>query len=183
MTATAPQPRGSLPLGVLMGAVVAAIVLSVIWFGAGLGTMLSAQPSASVGPAASTPPASVTPSASATPTPTPSASATPTPTPSVSAEPVAGLVTELRSGTWVTVLQSMRKTEATGAQAVARAAELSTAGHTAVAIDADAFPNSFSPGYYAIGIPGAADSAAAAAVCDALGITDRAKCFPREIKG
>lgn len=175
MTSATPAPpsRGSLPLGILMGAVVGAIILAIVWFGAGLGdSPTTAAPS----PSASGPTPSLTP--------TPDTSQTPTPTPedTPTQEPVEGIVTELPTGSWITVLDSLPKASTSGQQAVERAAGLSSAGYTAVALDTDSFP-SLTPGYYAIVIPGAATRQGVVDVCQAVGIPLGDRCYPREIKG
>lgn len=184
MTATPQQPRGSLPLGILMGAVVGAIVLAIVWFGAGLGDSRTGTPVES--PSPSPTPTQTQPSPTPTPTQT-TPSVEPTPEETASEEPapeasVEGIVTELPVGSWITVLKSLRQSATTPEQALAQAAELSRPGYQAVVLDTNAFGN-LKPGYFAIAIPGATSAADVTATCKAIGIPQGDHCYPREIKG
>ncbi len=179
MTATPQQPRGTLPLGILMGAIVGALVLVIVWFGAGLGDSRTGTPAPS--PSPSSPTANHT-GPSSTPTKTTTPSASPTPEEVASAEPIEGIVTELPVGSWVTVLKSLPQSGTTPAQALAQASELSRPGHQAVVLDTNAFRN-LNRGYFAIVIPGATTRAEVAATCAAIGIPLGDHCYPREIKG
>ena len=179
MTATPQQPRGSLPLGILMGAIVATIVLVIVWFGAGLGDSRTATPAES--PSPSPTPTETAPSPTPTPTPT-TPSASPTPEETTPSAPVEGIVTELPTGSWVTVLKSLHQSSTTPEQALAQASELSRPGYQAVVLDTNSF-GSLKPGYFAIVIPGATSSADVAATCKAIGIPSGDHCYPRQIKG
>lgn len=183
MTATPQQPRGSLPLGILMGAVVGAIVLAIVWFGAGLGDSRTATPAASPSPSPTQTvpsPAQTTPSLE--PASEETASEEPAPEEPAPEASVEGIVTELPVGSWITVLKSLRQSATTPEQALAQAAELSRPGYQAVVLDTNAFGN-LKPGYFAIVIPGAKSAADVTATCKAIGIPQGDHCYPREIKG
>lgn len=182
MSHNAPAPRGSLPLGLVLGVIVGAIAVMFAWF-AVVDDPDRATPAKSASPAASTPAQqspgpTPTPSPVDTPSPTPTPEPTPTPTPSLNPD----VLTELPVGSWVTVLASLPKGSVTSDQAVARAARESRNGYTAVVIDTDRFTG-LTRGYWAVVIPGADSRAASNAVCADLGIAVSNKCYPREIKG
>ena len=154
----APAPRGSLPLGIVLGVIVGAIAVMFAWFA------LVDDPDRAT--PATTPVPSVAPSAEPTPEPT--------------ANPA--IVTELPVGTWVTVLASLPKDAVTAEQAVDRAARESRNGYTAIVIDTNEF-SGLNAGYWAVVIPGAESRSASNEVCRGLGMAVNDKCYPREIKG
>ena len=169
-----PAPRGSLPLGILLGVVAGAIAVMLAWF-AWVDDPDRATPAPSPTPTASAPT-----SQAAGPTPTASAAPSASPTPAQTPNP--NVVTDLPVGSWVTVLASLPKGSVTAEQAIARAAQESRNGYTAIVIDSDAFEG-LNPGYWAVVIPGSDSRNASNAVCDALGIGVNSQCYPREIKG
>lgn len=189
-----PQQRGSLPLGLVLGVIVGAVLVMVAWF-----TLVpnpdsatpAPSPTASKKPSVEPTPvrtpeqsAEASPASPSTPKPTPDAPAAPTPDTSLEPveTPIPGVVTQLPAG-WVTVLDSMKKDAVTPEQAVARAHELSSNGRIAVALDTDAFPD-LATGYWAIVIPGSTNGNEALAVCTELGRTPRGNdCYARQIKG
>lgn len=185
MSYSAPAPRGSLPLGIVLGVIVGAIAVMFAWFvfvddpDRGTPAQTPATPSVSA-PAEP----SVEPSPEASPEPSASPSADATPTPEATPEPTANpnIVTELPVGSWVTVLASLPKSEVTAEQAVERAQLESRNGQTAVVIDTDAFAG-LNKGYWAVVVPGADSRSASNEVCRALGMAVNDKCYPREIKG
>jgi len=184
MTSATPQPRprGSMLLGLVLGALVGILVIGLAWTLLVPDRTATPAPGPTVTVTAAAPTASVSRTPSATPTPsrTPSPSATPSESPS--ATPPAGLVTSLEPGSWITVLDSLPKANSTAEQAVARASQLGNEQYRAVAIDSDAIPG-LKPGYYAIAVPGAASRQESNAVCAALGITLGDDCYPRQIQG
>ena len=167
-----PQRRGSLPLGVVLGVIADAILVMFAWFAlfddtdsaTPAPTPTSAQPS---DPVESPDPAE---------SPEPDESAEP------GDEPIPGITTELPVGTWVTVLDSLPQGSVSAEQAIARAAELSRPGHTAIVIDTNRFEG-LNANYWAVVIPGAESRAASNAVCEAIGLPVGNNCYPREIKG
>ena len=167
-----PQRRGSLPLGVVLGVIAGAILVMFAWFAlfddtdsaTPAPTPTSAQPS---DPVESPDPAE---------SPEPDESAEP------GDEPIPGITTELPVGTWVTVLDSLPQGSVSAEQAIARAAELSRPGHTAIVIDTNRFEG-LNANYWAVVIPGAESRAASNAVCEAIGLPVGNNCYPREIKG
>lgn len=185
MTQSEPSPqRGNLWLGVAMGVAAGLVIVVLAWFA--LVDPTTAEPAPPTAPQtpAQTPTQAPSPTPTRTTTPTP----TPTPTPTASEttqEPTThpDIVTELPAGSWVTVLQSLRQSDTTAEQAVARANEWSRPDHKAVALDSNAFSGSLSPGLFPIVVPGASSAQAALDVCQAFGIDDRNKCYPRQIKG
>lgn len=191
MTQSEPTPqRGNLWLGVAMGVAAGLVIVVLAWFA--LVDPTTAEPAPPTAPQtpAQTPTQepSPTPSPTRTPSPTPTAttepSATPEPTETTQAPTThPDIVTELPAGSWVTVLQSLRQSDTTAEQAVARANEWSRPEHKAVALDSNAFSGSLSPGLFPIVVPGASSAQEALAVCHDFGIDDRNKCYPRQIKG
>ncbi len=190
----APAPRGSLPLGIVLGVIVGAIAVMFAWF-ALVDDPDRATPATtpvpSVAPSAEpTPEASATTEPSAEPTASPEATpdakptATPEATPGATPEPTANpaIVTELPVGTWVTVLASLPKDAVTAEQAIDRAARESRNGYTAIVIDTNEF-SGLNAGYWAVVIPGAESRSASNEVCRGLGMAVNDKCYPREIKG
>lgn len=167
-----PQRRGSLPLGVVLGVIAGAILVMFAWFAlfddtdsaTPAPTPTSAQPS---DPVESPDPAE---------SPEPDESAEP------GDEPIPGITTELPVGTWITVLDSLPQGSVSAEQAIARAAELSRPGHTAIVIDTNRFEG-LNANYWAVVIPGAESRAASNAVCEAIGLPVGNNCYPREIKG
>ena len=187
--APAPAPRGSLPLGIVLGVIVGAIAVMFAWFvfvddpDRGTPAQTPATPSVSAPAEPSVEPSpEASPEPSASPSASPSADATPTPeaTPEPTANP--NIVTELPVGSWVTVLASLPKSEVTAEQAVERAQLESRNGQTAIVIDTDAFTG-LNTGYWAVVVPGADSRSASNEVCRALGMAVNDKCYPREIKG
>ena len=191
-----PQRRGSLPLGVVLGVIAGAILVMFAWFAlfddtdsaTPAPTPTSAQPSDPVESPepAESPEPSESPSPTPEGTPDPAESPTPEATPDESAEPgdepIPGITTELPVGTWVTVLDSLPQGSVSAEQAIARAAELSRPGHTAIVIDTNRFEG-LNANYWAVVIPGAESRAASNAVCEAIGLPVGNNCYPREIKG
>ncbi|MBB1501298.1 hypothetical protein H5397_07640 [Propioniciclava sp. MC1683] len=167
-----PQRRGSLPLGVVLGVIAGAILVMFAWF-----ALFDDADSATPGPT----PTSAQPS-----DPVESPDPAESPEPDESAEPgdesVPGITTELPVGTWVTVLDSLPQGSVSAEQAIARAAELSQPGHTAIVIDTNRFEG-LNANYWAVVIPGAESRAASNAVCKAIGLPVGNNCYPREIKG
>lgn len=167
-----PQRRGSLPLGVVLGVIAGAILVMFAWF-----ALFDDADSATPGPT----PTSAQPS-----DPVESPDPAESPEPDESAEPgdesVPGITTELPVGTWVTVLDSLPQGSVSAEQAIARAAELSRPGHTAIVIDTNRFEG-LNANYWAVVIPGAESRAASNAVCKAIGLPVGNNCYPREIKG
>ncbi len=176
----APRQRGSLPLGITLGAIVGAIAVMFVWF-ALVDDPDSATPAPSQTPTQSVEP-SPTPSATPSASVAPSESAPPTQASEPPPGPIPGITTELPVGTWVTVLDSLPKASTTPEQAIERAAALSHPEHQAIVIDTNAFTG-LNPNYWAVVIPGAESRAASAEVCKAIGIPAGDKCYPREIKG
>ena len=167
-----PQRRGSLPLGVVLGVIAGAILVMFAWF-----ALFDDTDSATPAPT----PTSAQPS-----DPVESPDPAESPEPDESAEPgdesVPGITTELPVGTWVTVLDSLPQGSVSAEQAIARAAELSRPGHTAIVIDTNRFEG-LNANYWAVVIPGAESRAASNAVCEAIGLPVGNNCYPREIKG
>ena len=91
-------------------------------------------------------------------------------------------IVELPAGTWVPVLDSLPQGSVSAEQAIARPAELSRPGHTAIVIDTNRFEG-LNANYWAVVIPGAESRAASNAVCEAIGLPVGNNCYPREIKG
>ena len=167
-----PQRRGSLPLGVVLGVIAGAILVMFAWF-----ALFDDTDSATPAPT----PTSAQPS-----DPVESPDPAESPEPDESAEPgdapIPGITTELPVGTWVTVLDSLPQGSVSAEQAIARAAELSRPGHTAIVIDTNRFEG-LNANYWAVVIPGAESRAASNAVCEAIGLPVGNNCYPREIKG
>jgi len=177
-----PQRRGSLPLGVVLGVIVGAILVMFAWF-----ALFDDADSATPGPTpTSAQPSDPVESPDPAESPEPEESPTPEATPDESAEPgdesVPGITTELPVGTWVTVLDSLPQGSVSAEQAIARAAELSQPDHTAIVIDTSRFEG-LNRNYWAVVIPGAESRAASNAVCKAIGLPVGNNCYPREIKG
>ena len=154
--------RGNLPLGILLGVIVGAIVVALAWF------------------------AFVGDPDSATPAPTPSQTQpieSPTPEPSeTESAPPEGIVTELPTGTWVTVLDSLPQGSVSAEQAGARAEQLAKPGHEVIVIDTNRFEG-LNRNYWAVVIPGAESRAASNDVCRDIGMAVGVTCYPREVKG
>lgn len=185
------RPRGSLPLGIVMGVIVGAIAVMFAWFlVVDDPDSATPAPSPSVNQPAESPQA---PEPSGTPTPDAPASAEapptsdaptqpdPAATPGEGDAPAPGITTELPVGSFVTVLQSLPKSSTTPEQAVARAAEWSQHGYTAIVIDTDAF-DGLNSGYWAVVIPGQTTRDGFREICAQYDLGPQ-KCYPREIKG
>ncbi|HHU39294.1 MAG TPA: hypothetical protein GXZ45_08455 [Propionibacterium sp.] len=185
--------RGNLPLGILLGVIVGAIVVALAWF-AFVGDPDSATPAPT--PSQTQPIESPTPdespspepspdAESPSPTPTETADESPTPTPEPSeteSAPPEGIVTELPTGTWVTVLDSLPQGSVSAEQAVARAEQLAKPGHEVIVIDTNRFEG-LNRNYWAVVIPGAESRAASNDVCRDIGMAVGDTCYPREVKG
>ncbi len=83
-------------------------------------------------------------------------------------------------GTWITVLESLPKTEFSLAQAEAKAAALSAVGRPVSVIDSDATPG-LNKGFWALGVTGSSSREAAAAQCAAFGRQAGGTCYPRQV--
>ena len=167
-----PQRRGSLPLGVVLGVIAGAILVMFAWF-----ALFDDTDSATPAPTpTSAQPSDQVESPDHAESPEPDESAEP------GDEPIPGITTELPVGTWVTVLDSLPQGSVSAEQAIARAAELSRPGHTAIVIDTNRFEG-LNANYWAVVIPGAESRAASNAVCKAIGLPVGNNCYPREIKG
>lgn len=101
---------------------------------------------------------------------------TPTPTPSVNGE----AVTTLPNGTYITVLQSMRKSKVDLNEALARAEEISTDAHKVEVVDSDAI-SSLRPGYWTLAVTGSKDSKTAKAICGEMNRPFGDHCYLRKI--
>ena len=193
MTQTPPPERrtGNLWIGMVLGVIVGLMVIALLWAltagRPGTTATPSPAPTVTINPAGTpTPPATApTPTASATasatPTPSPSASLTPTPSPTPTAPP-EGIVTDLAEGSYLTVLESLRKSATTPQQALARASGLGNAQYPAVVIDSDEI-DSLNAGYWVVAILGARDGAEAKARCAAVGESFGTDCYVRRIGG
>lgn len=176
MTLFEPAPqRGSPLLSLAMGIVVGLVIVVLAWFA--LIDPTTGEPAPSQG---GTPTHTVKPTPAPKATTLPSQSPSPTHTPHESA--TTGILTTLPTGSWVTVLDSLKQSGTTPERALQRAAELSKPGYTAVPLDTNAFVG-LNAGYYAIVIPGQSSRADSHAVCDAIGTRRGDHCYPREIKG
>lgn len=187
MTSFEPVPqRGNFWLGAALGVATGLVIVVLAWFALLDPSTAEPAPSPSAPatpvttptPEPSKPSASPTPSRTPTPDPTPTDTATPPPTP----EPHPGIIRELPTGSWVTVLDSLAQSGTTPERALERAAELSKPGYQAVPLDTNAFAG-LNAGYYAIVIPGQGSRNDSYAVCDAIGTPRGDHCYPREIKG
>lgn len=196
MTQWTPQPErrtGNLWIGMVLGVIVGLMLVGLIFAltvgRPGTTATPSPAPTATVEPVATpTPPPTLEPTATPTPTataepvttPTPSATPSPTPTPTPTAPP-EGIVTDLSDGTYITVLESLRKGAVTPEQAMARASRLGNATYRPVVLDSDEFGN-LKPGFWVIAIPGAADGAEAKARCAEVGEAFGTDCYVRQIQ-
>lgn len=167
MASSHPPRTGSLGLGLVLGVAAGIAVVVPAWL--------------FLVPMSAVPAATATPSVSSTavvesPTPTEAAS-TPTPSPTPTPD---GIVTTLPSGSWVTVLKSLRQSSVSAEQAQQEASKLATDKYTPVVLDTNAFGN-LNPGYWAVVIPGFSSRAESDAVCDELGLGVGNSCFSREI--
>ncbi|WP_040161001.1 hypothetical protein [Nigerium massiliense] len=196
--------RGNTWVGALAGILVGLLAVVIGFFALRTGPT-TATPSPS--PTASTPPvaASHTPSmptstpTSVSPSPTPTRTATPTPTPSETPSPspsetpspspssaspsstyAPGLVTQLRSGSYIAVIRSLPKQTNSAEEAVAYAKAQSRGGQTLVAIDSDKV-GGLRDGFYAIAVPNLTDYQQVKAACAAMGLPNGDRCFPRTI--
>ena len=178
MTSQQTSRRGNLALGAVLGVAAGVALTAVAW---ALLIPASAVPAPSPSPSSAS--ASTSPSADATDT-APTESNTPSESPSASPTPTSetpsGIVTELPSGSWVTVLKSLPKELVTPENALEQAAKLGNDQHKATVIDTDAF-DKLNPGYWAIVVPGQNSRAESNAVCDDLGIGLGNNCYPREV--
>ena len=182
MTSPTPPtaPRGSFALGAIAGVLTGLLVLGLAWLlWPRTPTLATPTPTPSASRVTVTP--------SRTPSPTPPAvatSATPTPTPAATptGPSASGVLTQLPAGTFVAVLDSLPKASTTPEQAVARAAQLSIPTQALAAIDTDAVPG-LTPGYYAIGVPGATSRDQVAQLCQALGRSVGGSCYARLVGG
>lgn len=177
--ASPPARRGSTVLGALLGVLCGVAVLAAVW------TFVLDGGSAKPAPAPSRSPAPVltrTPSAPAKPGPSRPAAAPSTPAPEQTPAP-GSAVTQLQAGTLVVVMDSLPKASATYDQAVARAAQLSAGrSQVAVVVDSDAVAPTLNPGYWAVGVPGAATRAQADAICADFGLAVGGACYARPVK-
>lgn len=177
MTPPTPQParRGSLSLGLLIGMLVGLVVLGLVWALTPKSGVPVPQPTVTV-----TKTATVSPSARPSRTPTPTPPETPSQSPSATTDD--RVVTSLESGTYFTVLDSLSKTSATVDAALVRAAQLGAGRpRPAVVVDTDALTPSLTPGYWAVGVPGARSEAESAAICAEYGVPVGGSCYPRRI--
>ena len=187
------QRSNGFGLGVLAGAFTGALVIAVVWL------LVVPSPDAAVpAPAPSpsqttitpTPPPSASPSTRPTAPVTPSGQATPelSVPPGESpddanpddAAPEADVITELPSGSWVTVLKSLPQAGLPAAEAIERAKEFGNAEHPAGVLDTNAFPG-LTPNYWAIVIPGSASRDESNLVCAALGLPVGNRCYARPV--
>ena len=177
-----PHARGNLPLGVLLGVIVGAVAVMLVWF-----LFVDDPDTATPAPVPTqTQPiersSEPRPTPSDDPTPSPSATAEDSPSPEQPATPIPGITTELPVGTWVTVLDSLPQGSVSAEEAIERARNLTPPGHDVIVMDTNHF-GGLNPNYWAVVIPGAESRAASNDVCRAIGIPVGNKCYPREIKG
>ncbi|NNG18856.1 hypothetical protein HJ590_04580 [Naumannella sp. ID2617S] len=165
-----------LVLGLLVAALLGGIYRALIDLtgrGSGSGgvAVSSSAPVVPTAPAVSTTSsASQTTAASAAST---SSAPTPSPTPSSSA------VTSLPSGSWITVLDSLPKSQHAESEAGARANALRGSAAVQV-VDSDRIAG-LNAGYWALAVTGRSSRDQAAAVCGSFGRAVGGQCYPRQV--
>lgn len=90
-------------------------------------------------------------------------------------------VSSLPSGSWITVLDSMPKSEFTLRQAEQRAAAMRIGNNTVSVIDSDAIPG-LNGGYWALGVPGLSSRESAADRCAVFNREVGGQCYPRQVE-
>lgn len=169
---TSPPRSGRVNTPLIVGGIVAAVAVVGV-----LGGVLSVSGQ----PAASSAPRSAASMAPAAPPATQTGSRPATTRPATTGPAGGGLVT-LTPGTWFTVIESLPKSEATLDAASARASQLGTGRrHPTVVVDTDAHTPHLTPGYWAVGVPGASTRAESVAICAEYGIAVGGGCYPRQI--
>ena len=186
MTQWTPQPErrtGNLWIGMMLGVIVGLMLIGLVWaLTVGQpGTTATPRPAetATVDPVATPTPPAVLPTPTPFGTPTPSGTPTPTPSPTPTALP-EGVVTELPAGTYLTVLESLRKSAASAEQALARAEGLGNEEFPAAVLDSDEVPG-LKPGFWVIAIPGASDGSEAKDRCAKVGEAFGTDCYVRQV--
>lgn len=192
MTQWTPEPErrtGNLWIGMVLGVIVGLMLIGLVFAltmgRPGTTATPSPPPAVTVEPVATptvepAPLPEPSPTAEPLPTAGPSLSATPTPTPTPSPTAPEGIVTDLSDGTYITVLESLRKGSVSADQALARASRLGNETYRPVVLDSDEFDN-LKPGFWVIAIPGAVDGAQAKARCAEVGEAFGTDCYVRQI--
>ena len=175
------QRSNGLGLGILAGAFTGALVIALVWLLV-VPRSDTAVPGPSPSPAMTSPAPSdsTTPSASTTPTAPVTPSGEPTPDLSVPPGEDDDVITELPSGSWVTVLKSLPQAGTSREQALELAKGYGNADHPARVLDTNAFPM-LTPNYWAIVIPGSASRDESNLVCAALGLAVANNCYARQV--
>lgn len=95
--------------------------------------------------------------------------------------PSVSVLRQLPSGSWITVVDSIPKTELDAASAVTRAQGFGASQTDSIAVvDTDVIKG-LTPGYWALAVVGADSKQAAEMVCRRLGRTLGGSCYPRQV--
>lgn len=128
---------------------------------------------------ASPPPTAEVPTAAAPPSSASTATVTETTRTVTATEDGTEVVTELPSGSWLVVLESLEKSDHSAAYASQRAGQLS-GGYGTVVVDSSTIPG-LRPGYWAVSVVGFGSQEAARAACRDMGYDLGGDCYERQV--